>query len=387
MKLTIKVKLLPNANQYQSLKKTMTTFNEACDYISKVAFENKKFSQVPLHHLVYRDVRDKFPLSSQLCVRAIDKVSQSYRIDKKVLHKFKRYSAVVYDQRLLSFKNLEVASMLSVDGRLKVPIVFWGPYASLDRNRMRGQADLTLEKGKFFLNVVIEMPDGTPFTPKGTLGVDKGIVSIAHTSDNETFSGKQVDAVRERTAKFRRELQKCGSKSAKRHLIKIAKKEARFRKHVNHCISKKIVAIAKDTERAIALEDLKGISFRTRFRKADRQRLGSWSFFQLDSFIGYKAIIAGVPVIMVDPRNTSRTCSVCGFVSKLNRKSQSMFSCVACGFTVNADLNASINIASKGSVNNPIAVHAPPAIAPSPGTANSADRIRSFERPAVSAAG
>lgn len=370
MKLTVKVKLLADQQQHQSLKKTMEVFNEACNYISRIAFENRKFSQVPLHHLAYKKAREQFPqLSSQFIVRAIAKVSDSYVIEKKTLHKFKKHSAVVYDQRLLSFKKLSVASINSVDGRLKIPFVV-GKYASLEGKSIKGQADLTFENNKFFLNVVIELPDGTPIDTKGILGVDKGIVNIATTSDGDIFSGKQVDTVREKYAKLRQSLQKVGTKSAKRHLKKVAKKQSLFQKDTNHCISKKIVSIAKGTERAIALENLKGIRSRQRVRRSDRQRFNNWAFAQLDSFIEYKAKIAGIPVIKVDPRNTSRTCSVCGFVSKSNRKSQSIFSCKSCGITLNADFNGAVNIASKAIVNQPIATHIPIIIAPPLGVAS-----------------
>ena len=370
MKLTIKAKLLTNPEQYQSLKATMETFNTACNYISQRAFQSKTFNQVKLHHVVYRKAREKFPeLSSQFIVRAIAKVSDSYVAEKKTLHKFKKYSAVVYDQRLLSFKRLSITSINSVNGRLKVPFII-GNYRSLEGKSIKGQADLTFENNKFFLNIVIEFPDGTPYSPKGFLGVDRGIVNIAVDSDGNTFSGKQIDKVRERLTKIKSALQKKGSKSAKRHLKKIGKKQSRFQKNINHCISKKIVTIAKGTKRAIVLEDLSGIRSRQKVRRADRQRFGNWAFYQLDNFIKYKAMIAGTPIFYIDPRNTSRTCSVCGFVSKSNRKSQSIFSCCNCGYTVNADFNGAINIALKGSINNPIAVHIPIVIPLSPGTAS-----------------
>lgn len=370
MKLTIKAKLLTIPEQYQSLKKTMEVFNNTCNYISQRAFKTKTFNQIKLHHLTYREARDKFPeLSSQFIVRAIAKVSDSYVAEKKRFHKFKKYSAVVYDQRLLSFKRLSIASINSVNGRLKIPFII-GQYRSLEGKSIKGQADLTFKNNKFFLNIVIEFPDGVPFNPKGFLGVDKGIVNIITTSDNIAFSGKQIDKVRERLTKLKSALQKKGTKSAKRHLKKITKKQSRFQKDTNHRISKQIVATAKGTERAIVLENLKGIRSRQKVRRVDRQRFGNWAFYQLDSFIVYKAKIAGVPVIKINPRNTSRACSVCGFISKSNRKSQSIFSCLNCGHTSHADFNASLNIASRGSVNNPIAVRVPVAIAPSLGTAS-----------------
>ena len=370
MKLTVKAKLLPTTDQHQFLKKTMEVFNSVCNYISERAFETKVFNKYNLHYLVYRESREKYPeLSSQFIVRAIAKVSDSYIVERKTLHKFKKHSAVVYDQRLLSFKGLSIASINSVNGRMKVPFLV-GQYRSFNDKSIKGQVDLTFENNKFYLNIVIEFPEGTPFDPKGILGIDKGIINIATTSDGDTFSGSQIDMIRIRYSKLRQSLQKAGTKSAKRHLKKIAKKQTRFQKDMNHRISKQIIAKAKGTERAVALEDLKGIRTRQKVRKADRQRFGNWAFFQLDSFIEYKAKMVGVPVIYIDPRNTSRTCSACGFISKSNRKSQSVFSCCSCGHTANADINASKNIASKGYINNPIAVHTPIATLPALGTAS-----------------
>jgi len=68
----------------------------------------------------------------------------------------------------------------------------------------------------------------------------------------------------------------------------------------------------------------------------------------LSQFVAYKAKMAGIPVYFIDPRNTSRTCSVCGHCDKANRKSQSQFLCLECGFQANADMNASVNISRRG---------------------------------------
>ena len=79
-----------------------------------------------------------------------------------------------------------------------------------------------------------------------------------------------------------------------------------------------------------------------------RWQLGNWAFYQLAQFVCYKARRAGVPVVFIDPRNTSRTCSRCGHCDRANRKSQSQFLCLSCGLTMNADVNAAVNIAGHG---------------------------------------
>jgi len=79
-----------------------------------------------------------------------------------------------------------------------------------------------------------------------------------------------------------------------------------------------------------------------------RWLLGNWAFRQLRQFIAYKAEAAGVPVVLVDPRNSSRTYCVCGYCAKANRKSQSSFRCQQCGFEANADFNAARNLKARG---------------------------------------
>lgn len=79
-------------------------------------------------------------------------------------------------------------------------------------------------------------------------------------------------------------------------------------------------------------------------RKSQRSRHSSWAFGQLRMFLSYKAALAGVPLHIVDPRNTSRTCHQCGHCEKANRKSQTEFVCKSCAFCCNADYNAAVNI-------------------------------------------
>ncbi|MFL5806568.1 MAG: zinc ribbon domain-containing protein, partial [Roseiflexaceae bacterium] len=74
---------------------------------------------------------------------------------------------------------------------------------------------------------------------------------------------------------------------------------------------------------------------------------------QLQAYIVYKAALAGVPVHLVDPRNTSRTCPACGHIDKASRKTQASFVCTSCGFAGPADVIAAGNIASRAPVSVP----------------------------------
>ena len=258
-------------------------------------------------------------------------------------------------QRIMSFNGFDKVSLATVEGRETIPLLTGG-YARLSQRILRGQSDLLYVKNKFYLCLVVEQPEEPLFTPEGILGVDLGIVKLATTSDGVSYSGEDVEAVREHYTEKKAELQRVGSKSSKRKLRRIAGNEARFKRYTNHVISKELVAVAKVTKRALALEDLAGIRSRTTVRKEQRERHGKWAFGQLRAFIEYKAKVAGVPVLMVDPRDTSRRCSMCGHVEKGNRVSQSEFRCRSCGCELNADFNAAMNIRWRAEVMQPIVV-------------------------------
>ena len=355
MLLTVKAKLNPTDEQRQALLTTMERFNEACNYVSSASYQERVFGKRTLQKQHYRYIRDTYGLSAQLAVRAIAKVSESYRGKghRQELHTFKPHSAVVYDQRILSFKSLDAVSILTLSGRLLIPFSV-GEYAQLDQRRIRGQADLILQKGTFYLCVVVEVDEDVQYNAEGCLGVDLGLVNIATTSDGQHFSGEKADNVRVKYTKLKSALQSKETKSAKRHLKRTSGKERKFKTNLNHCISKIIVGIAKDTKRVIALEDLTHIRSQVTVRKAQRGRLGKWAFGQLRQFIDYKAQLNGISTFVVDPRNTSKQCSECGHIDKANRKTQSEFVCVACGRAENADINAAKNIASRAVVNQPI---------------------------------
>lgn len=334
---------------------TMRAFNAAANHAARAGFENHRFSQPGIHALCYRELRERFGLSSQMAVRAIGKAVDVFRRDKTHCPVFKPLGAMIYDCRLLSFKGTERVSLLTLQGRQLMPLVY-GEYQRQRFDCIRGQCDLVYRGGKLYLLSTIDVADATPIAVRECLGVDMGVANLASTSDGETFSGEHVERVRERIYRTRRSIgakmshleKRRTRKNARRARKRLGTKEARFRKHVSHCIAKQLVARAKDTGRGLAVENLTGIRDRTRFRKGQRAKMGGWAFQQLRAFVTYKAQLSGVPVVLVDPRNTSRTCASCGHCEKANRKSQSEFLCRACGHTAHADLNAAQNIATRG---------------------------------------
>jgi putative transposase len=355
MKQTMLLKLAPTEEQHQALLETMHAFNKAADDVASLAFAEKTANKFALQKLVYGELRTTYKLPAQLAIRAISKASEAYKRDKSIQPHFRPEGAIVYDQRVMAFKGLSQVSLTTLFGRVLVPFIVGG-YQEARMDRIKGQADLLYRNGTFSLAVTLDVPTPTPAIPNGTLGVDLGIIHLATDSTGETFSGEAVEKNRKRHHALRQRLQKGGTKSAKRHLKKLSGKEARFKKNTNHVISKRIVQKAKSNGQGIAIEELRHIRKRTdsTVRRSQRNRHTSWSFGQLRLFLSYKAALAGVPLHTVDPRNTSRTCHVCTHCAKENRKSQASFVCQQCGLSMNADINAAINI-SRASVMVPIA--------------------------------
>ena len=355
MLLTLKAKLQPTEEQRRKLLSTMQTFNAACDTISREAHSSKTYNKYRLQRQVYHRIREQYKLPAQLAIRAISKVVESYRVERQHRHSFNPRGSMVYDQRIMSFKGLDKVSLATIEGREIIPLAT-GAYVELEKRVFRGQADLVYVRREFYLCLVFEQPETPLFKPEDYLGVDLGVVNLASTSDGVSYLGEDVEAVREHYTRRKTELQRVGSKSSKRKLRKISGREARFKRYTNHVISKALVAAAVGTKRAVALEDLKGIRSRTTVRSGQRGRLGKWAFGQLRDFVEYKARLAGVPMLLVDPRDTSRMCSVCGHIERGNRLSQARFRCRVCGFTLNADLNAALNIRWRAVVMQPIVV-------------------------------
>lgn len=351
MKLTTAVKLLPSEGQTKALEETLRRVNAAANYVSGVAWDERCFSRYKLRVLTYYDVKGRFDLTAQFAGNVSRKVSDSYRLDKKTSRTFKPLGAIAYDDRILSWKSDSV-SIWTTQGRQAVPFVCDERSRKMLANR-RGESDLVYRDGMFFLLATIEVNEPPLGKPEGWIGVDLGIANIAATSIGEKYSGSGLKGLRHRYARIRSRLQARQTEAAHKLLKKRKRKEGRMARHVNHCISKRIVSTAKRTNSGIALENLKGIRERIRAKKPQRRTMHSWSFYQLREFITYKARLAGVAVVFVDPRNTSRTCPKCGLVDKRNRPKQDTFKCVSCSFVGEADSVAATNIARRATVNWP----------------------------------
>jgi len=293
---TLKLRLQEKPQVFQP---TIDAYTKAFNYTCQVGWKDKTHNGVQLHHNVCRD-RNEISLST---------IEGRKTVQIEVPEFFKQY---------LSWK--------------------------------RCAADLFVRKEQVFLNIVMEKEIEDPVSNGTFVGVGRGIKKLAVTSDLRFFGGGLVKHISRRYQRLRSVLQSKGH-SGKRHFRRISSKENRFRRDVNHVVSKQIVqGLKKGT--TLILEKLTGLTSKQvpkmRRKKAkDRERRrehSSWSYYQLEEFLKYKAASRGVLVDYVSACYTSRGCSKCRHIARANRTCQSRFRCKKCGYQVNADLNASFNI-------------------------------------------
>ncbi len=300
-----------------------------------------------------------FGLGAQPALHMLKKTADAYKLDTKTKRQFSKHGAIAFDDRCLSWQipesgNTGTVSIWTVDGRMRnVPFVGRTEDVQRLRDHRQGETDFSFDGECFFLTATLDIPAppinlGPDTCASDWLGVDLGIVNIAVTSDGKTYAGKKLNTYREHQISLRAELQKKGTKAAKRRLKTRRRKEARHTAHINHTIAKRIVAEAQRTGCGISLENLAGIRHRARLRKPQRTKLNSWGFHQLGLYILYKAEQGGVTVVFIDPAYTSQQCAPCGHVDKRNRPTQATFRCTSCNVSaLSADHNAAQVIAAR----------------------------------------
>jgi len=356
--ITVKLKLhTPTKRKEQILTKNQREFTRCAQWWLNRIQECKSTSRSKLHTQYYKQASQDFSLLSANIQAAMNKAIETARAfyakkGKKSFPVF-RHPFACFRQDTFSIRDLCV--VLRFLGRVKIAL----PFKVCSPNHIQylqqppKRAQLIERKGKWFLNVSYET-ESPKTSRQNMIGVDLGVKKLATVSNPEKsvnvfFSGNKAIYTRNKYHKYRQQIQqakdsgqaKCGYRALKR----ISDKETRWMKDTNHKISKEIVQLAKEIDANIAVENLKGIRERIKATKRVKRMLHSWSFRQLMEFIEYKSAMAGVQVVPVDPRYTSQKCSVCGHISKSNRKSQARFHCKSCGFQINADLNAARNIA------------------------------------------
>ena len=346
-------------------------FADACNAMVPFVQAHRCWNRVALHHLVYYQVRATLPaLGSQMVCQAIHRVADAYKTllanegipkDQPVPAITFTPASVHFDHRTYSLKG-EAFSIFTAQGRARVEFACGPVQRALLATGIPKEARLIIRKGRWYLNLVFDLPDPVPLSGQRAMGLDVGENNLAATSTGKVFGGGKLRHDRDRYLASRRRLQSNGSRASKRKLKAISGREQRHVRHVNHVTSKAIVAQALQAGASILrMEDLTHIRARIKAGNRVRARLHRWAFRQLQDLVRYKVEAVGIKVECVEPAYTSQTCNVCG---GRGERVKHRFAC-SCGNLAHSDVNASRNIArfaklsssARGVVNRPVFAH------------------------------
>jgi putative transposase len=357
MQRTVCIRLQVTAEQDEVLTRTLSASRECFNAVAALGWERSEKNGVTLHQLTYAKLRKAHPdLPSQLVISARMKATEALKSAFALQKKKKKVSAPHWDRGIVRYDarsfRVELGAGLvglsTVAGRTKFPFeVHRQAKRWLDKASGFATADLLRRPSGWWLHLVVDIKP-PEFVPSGrVVGVDLGINRPAVTSDARFLGQRKWKEIEFRYFRLKRKLQSKGTKSAKRHLKKMRRRQRLFRRDCDHVLAKQIVASAGPGS-VIVVENLTDIRSRTNQRGSrQRRRHHGWSYAQLRGFTTDKAEAIGSTVEAVDPRHTSQRCSKCGFVHRGNRRSQSVFRCRECGYEVNADLNGARNVEWK----------------------------------------
>lgn len=357
--ITAKIQVTVSPEQRQLLDDTLETYRSACNFVANYVYQTRDLKQFSLNKALYYRLREEFGLKSQMAQSVFKTVIAKYKTILENQHEWIKpdFTKPQYDlvwNRDYSL-NRELFSVNTLSGRAKLPYYTAGMEKYFDGSYSFGTAKLVKKHGKYYLHIPMttEIPESSDSDICNVVGVDRGINFVAVTYDSKHksgfVSGKPIKQKRAKYKTLRKELQQRQTPSARRRLKAIGQRETRWMQDVNHCVSK---ALVKNNPKhtLFVLEDLSGIRSATeKVRRKDRYVSVSWSFYDLEQKLKYKAALNESSVINVDPRYTSQTCPVCGHTEKTNRnKKMHVFCCKSCGYTSNDDRIGAMNLYRMG---------------------------------------
>ncbi len=360
MTVTAKIQISVNTDGKVLLDETMSVYSDACNYVADYVFRTHDLKQLSLNKALYSTLRDKFGLKSQMAQSVFKTVIARYRTilenqKEWIKPNFKKPQYDLVWNRDYSLTQ-NCFSVNTLNGRVKLPYFAEGMSKYFDHTIYRfGTAKLVNKHGKYFLHIPVtyDIKESNISDICNVVGIDRGINFIVATYDSKHksgfVSGKAIKQKRANYSKLRKELQMRRTPSARRRLLAIGQRENRWMQDVNHQVSKALV-MNNPKHTLFVLEDLSGVRSATeRVRTKDRYVSVSWSFYDLEQKLIYKAKRNQSTVIKVNPRYTSQCCPVCGHIEKANRnKKLHLFTCKNCGYKSNDDRIGAMNLYRMG---------------------------------------
>lgn len=357
--ITSKIQIYPTDEQIEKLTKTMIQIRKALNYVSTYVYEHNCFVQSTINKDTYYYLRETYNLKSQMAQSVIKTVIAKYKANKSNGHDFTKiqFKKLEYDlvwNRDYSLTN-NIFSINTLDGRLKIPFESKGMEKYFDGTYKFGTAKLVYKFNKYFLHIPMtkEYHQTTPYSINKIVGIDLGINFIATCYDSygttTFFKGRHIKAKRGNYKILRKQLQECGTKSAKRKIKSIGSRENRWMNDINHSITKALVE-RYGANTLFVLEDLTGVRNSTEKVNINNRYVSvSWAFYQFRQLLEYKATMNKSLVIAVNPKYTSQMCPKCGHIEKANRdKKKHIFCCKNCNYQSNDDRIGAMNLWRKG---------------------------------------
>ena len=360
MTITAKIQIIAAETDKVLLDETMSVYRNACNYVSDYVFRTHDLKQFSLNKALYSTLREKFNLKSQMAQSVLKTVIARYKTilesqNEWIKPSFKKPQYDLVWNRDYSLTQNRF-SINTLNGRVKLSYFSDGMSKYFNHTIYKfGTARLVNKHGKYYLHIPVtyEIEESNISDICNVVGIDRGINFVVATYDskhNSGFvSGKAIKQKRANYSKLRKELQMRHTPSSRRRLKAIGQRENRWMQDINHQVSKALVE-NNPKHTLFVLEDLSGIRNATeRVKTKDRYVSVSWSFYDLEQKLIYKAKQNQSSVIKVDPRYTSQCCPCCGHVEKSNRnKKIHLFTCKKCGYKSNDDRIGAMNLYRMG---------------------------------------
>lgn len=358
--ITAKVQIIVTYADKTLLEETMSAYCDACNYVSDYVFKTHNLSQAQLNKALYYDLREKYSLKAQMAQSVLKTVIARYKTILEAENKWIKPSFKKLQYDLVWNRDYSLTggyfSVNTLSGRIKLAYHPEGMDKYFDPTIYKfGTAKLVNKHGKYYLHIPVtydvEEFDASKVT--NVVGIDRGINFVVATYDSKQKSsfvnGRTIKQKRANYSTLRKELQMRRTPSSRRRIKAIGQRENRWMQDVNHCISKALVD-NNPKHTLFVLEDLSGVRNATeRVRTKDRYVSVSWSFYDLEQKLIYKAKQNQSTVIKVDPRYTSQCCPMCGHIERSNRdKRLHLFCCKNCGYKSNDDRIGAMNLHRMG---------------------------------------
>ena len=358
--ITAKVQIVATDTDKVLLNKTMSVYCDACNYVSDYVFRTHDLKQFSLNKILYSTLREKFSLKSQMAQSVFKTVIARYKTilenqNEWIKPSFKKPQYDLVWNRDYSLTQNRF-SINTLNGRVKLPYFAEGMSKYFNHSIYKfGTAKLVNKHGKYYLHIPVtyEVEESNISDICNVVGIDRGINFVVATYDSKHksgfVSGKAIKQKRANYSRLRKELQMRHTPSSRRRLKAIGQRENRWMQDINHQVSKAL-ATGNPKHTLFVLEDLTGIRNVTeRVKTKNRYVSVSWSFYDLEQKLIYKAKQNQSSVIKVDPRYTSQCCPACGHTEKSNRnKKIHLFTCKNCGYTSNDDRIGAMNLYRMG---------------------------------------